>query len=209
MATSTIVSMRVIVPALTLFAAAANALAGDASMLGNESVDLMSAPRAEGFVVVASPNSTQSLPADTYRICNNANGWCLEPSGSVVTVTDNAGYPPNNQLWYYAYVGQSGGSNYYNILNYGTGKCLDVTGGSYADGATLTTSTCCAQCTSQWWKQQNEWVAGLAQFRDLPSGKCIDLPVNYPSMNWTGYPVQQWTCGGQHPANQYWALRNY
>jgi len=155
-----------------------------------------------------------SLPPNTFRIINAGNNWCLTPSGTVVTLTDCA-FLTNSQLWYYTYIGSSGGSNYYNIVNYSTGKCVDVAGGSYADGALLTTGTCCPQCTSMWWRQQDQGpVAGMFHMRNLPSGKCMDMPVTAGTPNWSGLPMQQWSCGGTTGGgtagfNQFWVLRSF
>ncbi|MBO0395479.1 RICIN domain-containing protein [Stenotrophomonas maltophilia] len=132
------------------------------------------------------------------------------PSGTKV-IESSCRVPSDPQYWYYVYAGRSGGSNYYNLVNYATLTCLDVEAGSYAHGAQLTTSACCAQCTSQWWRQQGTAPAGATQLRNLPSGKCIDMPLVPGSNNvWNGQPIGQWSCGSFRSgrgANQFWILR--
>jgi hypothetical protein len=155
-----------------------------------------------------------SLPANTYRIVNNGNGYCLTESGSDVTLT-NCSTITNQQLWYYSFAGNSGGTAYYDIISYTSGKCVQPVAGSYSNGALLTTSPCCAQCTGQWWRQQDPGpLQGMYHLRNLPSGKCMDMPISPVdhNNNWTGTAIQQWSCGSYQSdgsgLNQYWVIRN-
>ena len=171
--------------------------------------------RLEGVVAIGEDDSNMlaALPPNTYMVESLADQSCMTASGTQIIET-SCYVPSNYQYWYYNYVGSSGGNNYYNLINYATGACLDVVGGSYADGARLTTTTCCQQCTSQWWRQQNALgSSGYSQIRNLPSGKCIDLPLVPGSTNqWNGDPIGQWSCGSYREgrgANQFWSIRSY
>lgn len=156
---------------------------------------------------------TAVLPPNTYQVGNLADGSCLTESGS--TIIQSACSPlRNDHLWYWIYAGNSGGSSYYNLVNYSSGLCLDVAGGSYSDGALLTTTPCCPQCTSQWWRQQGSSpFPGSHQLRNLPSGKCAIMPLIPGTQNaWTGGPDYQATCGPYSNGwggNQYWTLSQY
>jgi hypothetical protein len=150
-----------------------------------------------------------ALPPNTVRIVSNSNGWCLTLSGGKYTLTD-CNNLNNNQLFYYSYIGNSGGSAYYNIINYSNAECVQIEGGSYSDGAQLASSACCQQCTGQWWRQQDPGpVNGMYHLRNLPSGKCMDVPISGSVTNWTGEPMQQWSCGGSSGLNQYWVIQSY
>jgi len=82
-----------------------------------------------------------------------------------------------------------------------SGKCLDVYGGSVADGAAVIQWTCHGGPNQQWslrpYLDAYQVVAGH-------SGKCLDV---YGGSVADGTAVIQWTCHGG--ANQQWSLRPY
>ena len=160
---------------------------------------------------VSSPSAPPVLNGfpPTVRILNAGTGGVLTPSGSVVILATEAN--TDNQFWQAYYVGHTT-QDYYALKNVATGKCLDVAGGSLANGAQLTTNVCSNPSTSQWWAQEVPGPVGsVYNLRNLPSGKCMDAPVNYPAVhNWNGNPGQQYSCGTYNGSpNQFWVFRNY
>jgi glucosylceramidase len=71
------------------------------------------------------------------------------------------------------------------------GKCVDVAGGSSADGAAVQLWTCNASAAQQWTRPGDGTIRAL--------GKCLDV-VNRGTAN--GNQVQLWTCTGA--TNQQW-----
>jgi len=91
----------------------------------------------------------------------------------------------------------------YQIVSANSGKCLDVTMASMADGARVQQWTCLgAQYTNQLWYLV--WVGQGYQIVSVNSGKCLD--VDMFSMA-DGGVVQQWTCLGAEHTNQVWEGR--
>lgn len=135
-----------------------------------------------------------------YTICGGVNGPanCLTAQDPPNVITLTARDLKATQLWYYNYVGNSGGSQYFNVINYKTGLCMDILVNPMDNGAKLTSSTCCQQCTSQWWrKTKNHPIANYQNLRALPSGKCAEAPALPPGVeNWSGEPIWQQACGG-------------
>jgi hypothetical protein len=92
------------------------------------------------------------------------------------------------------------GSAAYALVNRYTGKCLDVNGGSTADGAKIQQWGCNGSSAQQW-----SLVAagnGAYQLISRVSNKCADLAA------WStadGAFVNQWSCGANQ-ANQQWRL---
>ena len=159
---------------------------------------------------ICTPGLAQvSTPTGYFRVCSESNAWCLTPSQDTLTLTNGAHNPyTTQQLWTWAYIGRSGGNDYYQMKNYVTGLCVQPPDSNpYGDGAQLVTRPCCPQCTGQWWRQQDSGVfPGTWNLRNLPSGKCMDVPIVPGTMNWTGGPMQQWSCGTRN--NQLWIITN-
>lgn len=153
-----------------------------------------------------------SFPNAPFKICG-ANGGCLAPNAS--NTVDFTWQPPSStskeMLWFRTPAGSSGGSSYSFLINSQTGKCLDVVNGSLSNSVHYTTATCCAACTSMWWRQPNNGhFAGTTNIRNLPSGKCITMGYAPNTLNtWDGYPPQQWTCGNVNQFNQFWSYPEY
>jgi beta-glucanase (GH16 family) len=92
------------------------------------------------------------------------------------------------------------GAGYFNVVNQYTGKCLDVAGGSTADGVKIQQWACNGATSEQW-----SLVAtgnGAYQLVSRVSGKCADL-AGWSSAD--GAFVNQWGCGANQ-ANQQWRL---
>jgi hypothetical protein len=132
------------------------------------------------------------------------DGRYLYPSGALVSLNDITA-PTDRFWWRMDFVSAPGGVYYYQFHNMYTNLCLSVTGNSTTAGAQLTTQTCSVTNWSQWWRMGNPGIAGN-HIVNYYSGQCMDAPVAYPDMNWTGDPIQQWTCGGTSAKNQYWLL---
>lgn len=80
-----------------------------------------------------------------------------------------------------------------------SGKCLEITDGSLANGAKVQQMACNGSARQQW-KLRN--VSGdVWEFTSLPSGKCADV-TGVSSAN--GALIQQWTCAGTN--NQRWRV---
>lgn len=80
-----------------------------------------------------------------------------------------------------------------------SGKCLEITDGSLANGAKLRQATCDGSARQQW-KLRNV-SADIWEFTSAPSGKCADV-TGISTAN--GALIQQWGCAGSN--NQRWRL---
>ncbi len=92
------------------------------------------------------------------------------------------------------------GTAYFALVNRYTGKCLDVAGGSTADGAKMQQWVCNGSNAQQW--RLTASGNGGYQLIARASGKCADLA------GWNtadGAYVNQWSCGSNQ-ANQQWNL---
>ncbi|MGC0318422.1 RICIN domain-containing protein [Kitasatospora acidiphila] len=87
--------------------------------------------------------------------------------------------------------------------NVNSGKCLDVTGASTADGAQVLQWTCGSGKANQQWLLQPVAGSSAVQVVSVNSGKCLD--VTGASID-DGAQVVQWTCGSGK-ANQQWLLQ--
>lgn len=77
------------------------------------------------------------------------------------------------------------------------GACLDVTGGSTANGAKVQLYTCNGSGAQRW-----RYDAGTGDVVNTAADKCLDV-TDQSTAN--GARVQIWTCTGA--ANQKWRLR--
>lgn len=98
---------------------------------------------------------------------------------------------------------------YYQLVDGNAGKCLDVAGGSTANGARVQQWGCWIPGFNQLWGFVPSQVPGFYTVRNLNSGKCLDM-ADVSSVGTTllfggvnGQTVQQWGCWGG--ANQLWA----
>jgi hypothetical protein len=93
---------------------------------------------------------------------------------------------------------------YYQFVNYNSGKCLDVTGRSTANGAILQQWTCLSgsSASNQGWFFIPAARSGYYTVVNLHSNKCLDV-TGRSTVN--GTAIQQWTCNGG--TNQEWFPR--
>ncbi len=92
-------------------------------------------------------------------------------------------------------------SLYYQVVNYNSGKCLDVTGRSTANGAVIQQWTCLSGPTAanQGWFFIPAARSGYYTVVNLNSNKCLDVTGRSTA---NGVHIQQWTCNGG--TNQEW-----
>jgi pectinesterase len=88
----------------------------------------------------------------------------------------------------------------YELASGASGKCVDVTGASTANGALLIQIACNSAATRQQWKVQGSAQSTLANGN---SGRCIDVPYGAAT---SGLQVQQWGCGDGTKTNQLWTF---
>jgi ricin-type beta-trefoil lectin protein/glycosyl hydrolase family 43 len=97
-----------------------------------------------------------------------------------------------------------GSGGYLNLVARHSGKCADVSGGSYANGAGILQATCgsgSGQQSQQWWLES----AGSGYYRIVTrhSGLCLDVSSNSTA---DGANLLQWPCGTG--TNQQWQLQD-
>ncbi|KAJ6539760.1 ricin B lectin domain-containing protein [Mycena capillaripes] len=151
-------------------------------------------PDAEGPQIILGGNpQVQPAPITGEPFCvgaaSNADGAPVVLLGCGV---DNGGpNPPNaNFNWTAPFAPLTG-----QIKTFGD-KCLDVTGGSTANGVKLQIWTCAAGNTNQMFtvnRQTVEWKG---------TGKCLDLTNGNSTI---GNPIQLWDCDATNK-NQEWQL---
>lgn len=90
---------------------------------------------------------------------------------------------------------------YYQFVNYNSGKCLDVTGRSTANGAVLQQWTCLSgsSASNQGWAFIPAARSGYYTVVNLNSNKCLDVTDRSTA---NGAIIQQYTCNGG--TNQEW-----
>ncbi|MFF2750537.1 RICIN domain-containing protein [Kitasatospora sp. NPDC058048] len=88
------------------------------------------------------------------------------------------------------------------VTSVNSGKCLDVTGASSADGAQVVQWTCAAGKANQQWTPVPVAGTGSVQLVSANSGKCLDVTG---ASSADGAQVVQWTCAAGK-ANQQWTL---
>jgi 1-phosphatidylinositol phosphodiesterase len=91
------------------------------------------------------------------------------------------------------------GNGVYKVVNYNSGKVLDVAGVSTADGAAIHQWTYVGQDNQRW--MITNAGNGLYQIAALHSGKALDDPAS--SNSW-GLQMDQWSCSGN--GNQRWQI---
>jgi pectin methylesterase-like acyl-CoA thioesterase len=95
---------------------------------------------------------------------------------------------------------QAASGDVYQLAVRKSGQCLDVAGGSTADGALLQQWGCTAGAGWQQFKTV-EVATGLYTLVNVKSGKCLDVPA---STTTSGARIIQWTCGTN--PNQRWTF---
>ncbi|WP_157984717.1 RICIN domain-containing protein [Lentzea terrae] len=86
------------------------------------------------------------------------------------------------------------------VINRATGSCLDVSGGSAANGASVLQWRCHGGVNQQWTVRTVD--ATTVSLVNRASGKCLDVPSSSTA---SGTKLIQWTCTGS--TNQRWTSR--
>jgi hypothetical protein len=148
-------------------------------------------------------NVVQSLGSTTYKVKLDWNpGKCLDLSGAVsasataalgngvATAVNDCVVGDDSQIWNLVpQVGSYGVG--YQLVNVGTGKCLDVSGNVQTNGTKLDQWSCVgATQLNQIW-QFHEYN-GVFQLVVMNSGSCMDLTSGNET---DGNAFQQYTCG--------------
>ncbi len=94
-----------------------------------------------------------------------------------------------------------GGGPYYNLVARHSGKCVDVTSNSAADGATVLQYTCGSGLNQQW--RLTDAGGGYFQVIAQHSGKCLDVS---DASTTNGATVLQYRCGSG--TNQQWSFQD-
>ncbi|MGW4214389.1 RICIN domain-containing protein [Lentzea sp. NPDC004789] len=94
-----------------------------------------------------------------------------------------------------------GGGPYYNLVARHSGKCVDVTSNSAADGASVLQYTCGGGLNQQW--RLTDAGGGYVQVIAQHSGKCLDVSSGSTA---DGATVLQYRCGGG--TNQQWSFQD-
>lgn len=100
-------------------------------------------------------------------------------------------------------------ANAYTIVNQQSGKCLDVSGVSTADGAPVIQWTCHTGLNQQFTLRKVTYPGNDSHDYQLVarhSGKCVDVSTISTAPR---APIHQWTCnpaGQGSPLNQTWRL---
>jgi hypothetical protein len=115
----------------------------------------------------------------------------LDTSGSAVQQST----PSAAQSQHWQLRARAGG--HVEVINRASGSCLEVSGGSTADGASVTQSPCTGGSSQQWTVRDAD--ATSVSLVNGASGKCLDVPA-FSRTN--GTKLVQWTCNGG--ANQRW-----
>ncbi|MFF3335696.1 RICIN domain-containing protein [Streptomyces sp. NPDC002888] len=80
------------------------------------------------------------------------------------------------------------GSNY-ELVNVNSGKCLQISGASTADGAVAVQSTCTGAAQQLWTK--TTVIGGYVTFTNVNSGKCLEVAGGSTA---NGAALDQSTC---------------
>lgn len=127
------------------------------------------------------------LPSHTIGQCFDVEGAKLTPA-DVYQYTCHGGA---NQRFTVAYVG----AGEYEIRALHSGLCLDISGASFDDGASLIQWPCNGQTNQRF--RINATPSGAYEIRAVHSDKCLDVPWELTT---PGVRIQQFQCHGS--ANQ-------
>ncbi|MDG4800309.1 RICIN domain-containing protein [Micromonospora sp. WMMD980] len=91
---------------------------------------------------------------------------------------------------------------YYGIVNYGSGKCLDVHDGVDRDGTPLQQWACTGTKSMRWTVGPNSFT-GVHQIKSQVGGRCMDVRAGSSS---DGATVQIYHCTGFDNSAQVWSF---
>lgn len=142
------------------------------------------------------------VPGSYYALTAGHSGKCLDVQAPNTADASKIGQWACNgypwQSWQLQETGQDAGSGYYHLVSRNSGKCLDVSGVSTADGAQVIQWPCSTGTNQQW----QLVAAGTGyQLRARHSGKCAGVAGSSAT---DGALVQQQTCTSV--ASQAWTL---
>lgn len=127
------------------------------------------------------------LPAHTIGQCLDVEGAKLSPAD----IDQYTCYGGANQKFFVMYTG----SGEYEIRALHSGLCLDISGASLDDGASLIQWPCNGQTNQRF--RINATPSGTYEIRAVHSDKCLDVPWELTT---PGVRIQQFQCHGR--ANQ-------
>jgi hypothetical protein len=144
----------------------------------------------EGVIHAPANPFTNTPPAATFPLVNQAHGLCLDAAAQ--TDTQNGGkiqlwqcWGGINQRW--AWSGQE-------VVNQASGKCLDANWGTDANNGGLVQLWSCNSGPNQ------HWVKNGLELVNVAHGKCLDANWGTDANN--GGLVQLWSCN--NGPNQQW-----
>ncbi|WP_369212855.1 RICIN domain-containing protein [Streptomyces flavofungini] len=85
-----------------------------------------------------------------------------------------------------------------NILNAGSGKCVEVADSSSADGAPVQQGDCAGQPGARWLLRTSSVGGGAVLVVNARSGKCLAVETRTVPGGPSGPRIEQWSCTG-HP----------
>ncbi|RZU51295.1 ricin-type beta-trefoil lectin protein [Krasilnikovia cinnamomea] len=92
----------------------------------------------------------------------------------------------------------------YQIRHPASGKCLNSSGSTPANGAPIILYTCQGASNEKWWMNEQPGQYGI-QFRNLRDGRCIDIPGGSTA---NGVAVKSWNCASSEASwNQYFNVK--
>lgn len=106
-----------------------------------------------------------------------------------------------HQRWQLSNPVVASGRKFWSIVSNQTGMCLDVAGGSQADGATIYPWPCTEGANQKW--ALEEQADGYVLLRNKNSNKCAGLAATGSA---DGIRIQQQTCNGNDPQRWFVAI---
>jgi hypothetical protein len=137
-------------------------------------------------VIPAAPATAQVQPIEDRLhalLINGASGLCVQPeyyaaiNGLAIVQQPCIYYYNPYQRWYLDQTRIEYHPNVYQIVNSGTGQCLDDRDGKSADGSPVQQWPCNSTSTTMQWKKENvgQYPFNYDQYRNIRTGKCLDV----------------------------------
>ncbi|OXM15738.1 RICIN domain-containing protein [Paenibacillus herberti] len=131
----------------------------------------------------------------SYTLTNRNSGKSLGIANNATTVVQNTYGASSSQAWQIIY----DSAGYYKVKNVNSGKFMDVSGASIADGAQVVQSTSSTSISQQW--QLIDFGGGYFIVKNRNSGKVLCMNNGTTA---EGGDSIQWTVSGT--ANQNWSF---
>ena len=127
-----------------------------------------------------------TVPLPHYVLSTSNVGWmCIQPEyeapiNGLTIVLQPCDYQNNYQnyyqRWRFTYVRHnSSGAHLWQLVNLGSGMCLDLRDGATADGSPVQQWTCNTTSTTMLWTREVPKGLTFWQYRNERSGKCLDV----------------------------------